>query len=356
MATGIKTFSQHKTRMLGSRYMLLPGLLVFIGLLGLCLLWSILYGAADINVQTIYDALRNINNMDNLEVDSATRFQYLVIQTVRFPRVLIGMTVGASLAVAGAIMQGLTRNPLADSGILGINAGASFAVVLGVSLSITPPLSTYATFAFLGATVSAGLVYLLGSMGRGGATPLRLTLAGVILTAFVSSFTSAILIGDQETLDRIRFWTAGSFAGRDMKLLLQIAPYIVTGLLGSMLISRQITTISLGDDVAKGLGQNTIITKVVAAVLVVLLAGGAVALAGPVGFVGLVIPHIVRFMVGVDYRWVIPYSAVLGGILVTVADVGARVVIRPEEVPVGVMMAVVGAPFFIWLARWKVKH
>jgi iron complex transport system permease protein len=356
MVTHTKTFSENKTRMLGSRYMLFPGLLVLGGLLVVCLLWSILYGAADINTQTVLDAIRNINNMDNLELDRATRFQYLVIQTVRFPRVLVGLTVGAALAVAGAIMQGLTRNPLADSGILGINAGASFVVVVGVSLNIDPPLSTYATFAFVGAGVSAGLVYLLGSMGRGGATPLRLTLAGVILTAFISSFTSAILIGDQETLDRIRFWTAGSLAGRDMNLLLQILPYIVIGLVGAMAISRQITTISLGDDVAKGLGQNTIIVKAIAALLVVLLAGGAVALAGPIGFVGLVVPHIVRFIVGVDYRWVLPYSALLGGILVTIADVGARMVIRPEEVPVGVMMAIVGAPFFIWLARWKVKR
>lgn len=356
MVAGIKTFSQNKTRMLGNRYMLLPGLLVLIGLLIVCLLWSILYGAADINAQTVFDALININNMDQLELDSKTQFQYLVIQTVRFPRVLVGLTVGAALAVAGAIMQGLTRNPLADSGILGINAGASFAVVLGVSLNINPPLATYATFAFIGAGASASIVYLLGSMGRGGTTPLRLTLAGVILTAFVSSFTTAILIGDQETLDRIRFWTAGSVAGRDMTLLLQIAPYILIGLGGALLISRQITTISLGDDIAKGLGQNTIIIKGFAAVMVVLLSGGAVALAGPIGFVGLVIPHIVRFIVGVDYRWVIPYSAVMGAILVILADVGARMVIRPQEVPVGVMMAIVGAPFFIGLARWKVKR
>jgi iron complex transport system permease protein len=199
-------------------------------------------------------------------------------------------------------------------------------------------------------------VYFLGSMGRGGSTPLKLTLAGIILTAFISSFTTAILIGDQETLDKIRFWTAGSLAGRDMPLLTQTAPYILVGLVGALIVSRQITTISLGDDVAKGLGQNTVWVKAIAAVIVVLLAGGAVALAGPIGFVGLLVPHVVRFIVGVDYRWIVPYSALMGAMLVTVADVGARIIIRPQELPVGVMMAFVGAPFFIWLARWKVKR
>jgi iron complex transport system permease protein len=269
--------------------------------------------------------------------------------------VLSGALVGAALAVAGAIMQGLTRNPLADSGILGINSGAAFAVVLAVFLLGNLPLSAYAFFGFIGAAVAAVLVYALGSMGRGGATPLRLTLAGVILTAFITSFTTAILIHDRETLDQIRFWTAGALAGRDMALLAQTAPYMIVGLIGALLISRQITTTSLGDDVAKGLGQNTGWVKAAAALMVVLLAGGAVALAGPIGFVGLVIPHFVRFLVGVDYRWIIPYSALLGGILVTVADVGARLVIRPQELPVGVIMALVGAPFFILLARRQLR-
>jgi iron complex transport system permease protein len=347
MTAQAQPISKNTTRVLGSRALLLPGLLICIALLVMSVLWSITLGAAEIDAQVVYDALFNFDE---------TSFEHLIIQTVRLPRVLSGVIVGASLAVAGAIMQGLTRNPLADSGILGINSGAAFAVVLAVFLLGNPPLSVYALFGFIGAAVSAGLVYGLGSMGRGGPTPLKLTLAGVILAAFISSFTTAILIGDQETLDKIRFWTAGSLAGREMPLLLQTAPYMLAGLAGAMFISRQITTISLGDDVAKGLGQNTGWVKVVAAFFVVLLAGGAVALAGPIGFVGLIIPHVVRFVVGVDYRWVIPYAALWGGILVTVADVFARVIIRPQELPVGVMMAFVGAPFFIWLARWKVKR
>jgi iron complex transport system permease protein len=346
MTAQAQLLSPNTNRILGRRVLLLPGLLVCTALLVACLLWSITLGAAQIDVETVYAALFAFDGS----------FDHLIIQTVRLPRVLAGVVVGAALAVAGAIMQGLTRNPLADSGILGINAGAAFAVVLAVYLLGNPPLSTYAFFAFIGAGAAAVLVYSLASMGRGGATPLRLTLAGVILTAFVSSFTTALLISDQQTLDRIRFWTAGSLAGRDMNLLAQTAPYVLFGLLGALVISRQITTISLGEDVAKGLGQNTVAVKAIAAVIVVLLSGGAVALAGPIGFVGLVVPHVVRFIVGVDYRWVLPYAALVGGILVTLADVAARVVIRPQEVPVGVMMALVGAPFFIWLARWKVKR
>jgi iron complex transport system permease protein len=334
-------------RILSRRTLLLPGLLTCLMLLMVWLLFSIMLGAADITPQTVYQALFHFDSEN---------FQHLIIQTVRLPRVLTGVIVGASLAVAGAIMQGLTRNPLADSGLLGINSGASFAVVLAVFALGSPPLSVYALFGFAGAGAAAALVYLFGAMGRGGATPLKLTLAGVIVTAFLSSFTTAILIHDQETLDKIRFWTAGSLAGREMPLLVQTGPYMIIGLVGALLISRQITTMSLGEDVAKGLGQNTLWVKAVAALVVVLLAGGAVALAGPIGFVGLVIPHVVRFIVGTDYRWIIPYSALSGSLLVTLGDMGARVIIRPQEFPVGVMMAVIGGPFFIWLARWKVKR
>lgn len=342
-----KPAKSNSSRLLANRSWLLPGLLIATALLMLCLMWSITLGAADITPSVVFDALFHYDN---------TEFDHLIIQTVRLPRVLAGVVVGVGLAVAGAIMQGLTRNPLADSGILGINAGAAFAVVMSVYLFGNPSLAVYALAALIGATISAILVYGLGSLGRGGATPLRLTLAGVILTAFVSALTTTILIQDQETLDQIRFWTAGSLAGREMPLLAQTVPIVFFGVIGSLFISRQITTISLGEDVAQGLGQNTLIVKMVAAVMVVLLAGGSVALAGPIGFVGLVIPHIARFVAGVDYRWIIPYSAVFGAMLVTIADVVARIILRPQEIPVGIMMALVGAPFFIYLARWKVRN
>lgn len=335
------------TRILSNRAWLLPGIFIGVVLLVLTGIWSITLGAANITPDTVFQALLYFDN---------TQTSHLIIQTVRLPRVLSGVIVGAALAVAGGIMQGLTRNPLADSGILGIGSGAAFAVVLTVLLVGSPLLAIYAVAAFIGAGIAAAIVYGFASMGRGGATPLKLTLAGVILTAFTSSLTTALLIQNRDTLDKIRFWTAGSLSGREMPLLLQIAPYLIVGLIGAMTISRQITTISLGDDVAKGLGQNTVWVKALAVIIVVLLAGGSVALAGPIGFVGLIVPHVVRALVGVDYRWLIPYSAILGGMLVTVADVGARLVIRPQELPVGVVMAALGAPFFIWLTRSRVKR
>ncbi len=332
----------------GSRNaLLLLGLGAAVAVLLLCLVWSITLGAADISPQTVYDALFHFDE---------SQFSHLIIQTVRLPRVLAGAVVGASLAVAGALMQGLTRNPLADSGILGINSGAAFAVVLATFLLGNLPLSHYARYGFVGAGAAAAIVYGLGSMGRGGATPLKLTLAGVILTSFLSAITTAILITDQETLDRIRFWTAGSLAGRDMALLGQTFVYMAVGLGIALVIARQITTLSLGEDIARGLGQNTLWIRAIAALAVILLAGGSVALAGPIGFVGLIIPHVVRFLVGVDYRWIVPYAALFGAMLVTLSDIGARIVIRPQELPVGVIMAVIGVPFFIGLARWKVKR
>jgi iron complex transport system permease protein len=334
------------SRLLGSRALLLPGLFIGLLVIALMLVGSIMLGAAEISPDVVIDSLTEFDE---------TSFDHLVIRTVRLPRVVAGVIVGAALAVAGAIMQGLTRNPLASPGLLGINAGAAFAVVLGVYIMGNPPLSVYAVLALIGATLAAIVVYGLGSMGRGGATPLRLTLAGVILTAFISAFTTALLITDQDTLDQIRFWTVGSLAGRDWDLVWQTAPYMLTGLVGGLLLARQITTISLGEEIALGLGQNTTLVKALAAIAVVLLAGGAVALAGPIGFVGLVAPHVVRFLVGVDYRWILPYSALMGALLVTVGDMVARIIIRPQELPVGVMMALLGAPFFVYLARWKVK-
>lgn len=332
--------------MLRSRYALLLGLLVCLGFLAVSLIVSVRFGAARIGTLDVLQAFTDYNGSQD----------DLIIRTLRVPRAIIAALVGACLAVAGAIMQGLTRNPLADPGILGINAGAAFAVVVAVFLLGASSLSTYALFAFVGAAVAAVLVYGLGSAGRGGMGPMRLAIAGAALAALLSSLTTAMLILSQQTLEEIRFWLAGSVAGRDLELLQQVLPYIGVGLLLAFALSRQITTLALGDDVARGLGQRTWITKGLSALSVVLLAGSAVAVAGPVGFVGLVVPHVVRFFVGVDYRWILPYAAVVGAILLLGADIASRLVLRPQEVPVGVTTALVGAPFFIYLARWKVKR
>lgn len=318
------------------------GLLILL----LCFFASLAVGAADISLGSIYTAFTAF--------DGST--EHLIIRTVRLPRSLIATFVGAALAVAGAIMQGITHNPLASPSILGVNAGAAFAVVVATFIFGSSSLSVYAWFAFLGAGITAVMVYLLGSLGRGGLTSLNLTIAGAALTAFISSVTSGILIISQRTLEEIRFWIAGSIAGRELDLFMQVLPYLGVGLLLAFALGRQITTLSLGEDVAKGLGQQTAWVKIAAAVSVVLLAGGSVAIAGPIGFIGLIIPHMSRFLVGVDYRWILPYAPMLGAILLLVADTCARIVIQPQELPVGLVMPLIGAPFFIYLIRSKVKR
>lgn len=339
--------STHSARRARTRPLLLLGLPLCAGLLGLALISSIAFGAADIAPGDIWAALFAFD---------ATSTEHLIIRTLRLPRAAVAALVGAALAVAGALMQGLTRNPLADPGILGINSGAALGVVGAVFLLNVGSLYLYALFAFGGAALTAGAVYALGSLGRGGPTPLKITIAGAALTALLSSLTTGMLIFNQRTLEEVRFWLAGSVAGRDLQLLLQVAPYLLAGLLLALALGRQITTISLGDDVAKGLGQRTGWVKALTAVATVLLAGGAVAVAGPIGFVGLVIPHVVRFLVGHDYRWILPYATLVGATFLVLADVAARLVLRPTELPVGVMTALVGGPLFVYLVRWRVKR
>jgi iron complex transport system permease protein len=326
-----------------ARPRLSPSFLLGLGLalLVLCLGASILAGITDIGPGTVLKALTAYDG-------SALHH---IIRHVRLPRALIATMVGASLAVAGAIMQALTRNPLASPGVLGINAGAAFFVVIGTFLLKTASLPVYASLAFLGAGLTALLVFMAGSLGRGGLTPLGLTVAGAALTALLASLTQAVLVTNERTLDEMRFWLAGSVADRDLKLFLAMLPLMLAGLLGALLLARPITTLAMGEDVAKGLGQRTAWVKAAAMGVVVLLAGASVAVAGPISFVGLAVPHITRGLVGPDYRRVLPHAALHGAILLLLADVGARLVIRPNELPVGVMTALCGAPFFIYLAR-----
>ncbi|MEM7594354.1 MAG: iron ABC transporter permease [Cyanobacteria bacterium P01_A01_bin.83] len=330
----------------GKSFLLIAGLILGISILGFSLIASITWGAADITFSDIYQSFTAFNGSTN----------HLIIRTVRLPRSLIAMLVGASLAVAGAIMQGLTRNPLASPDILGVNAGAAFAVVVGTFILGSSSLTIYVWYAFAGTAISIIAVYFLGSLGRGGLTPFNLTIAGAALTAFIWSITNGVLILSQRTLEEIRFWLAGSVAGRDLNLLLQVLPYICVGLVIAIAISKQITILSLGEDTARSLGQSTVLIKILAAISIILLAGGSVAIAGPIGFVGLIVPHIVRLIVGVDYRWILPYSAILGAIMMLVADLCGRLVIQPSELPVGLVMPLIGAPFFIYLIRWKIKR
>ncbi|MGG1553352.1 FecCD family ABC transporter permease [Paenibacillus ferrarius] len=275
----------------------------------------------------------------------------LIIQSVRIPRALIAALVGASLAMAGALMQAITRNPLASPSVFGINSGAAFAIVLAVGFFNVTSLSQFTWIAFAGAAVSSALVYGLGSLGRDGLTPMKITLAGSAMTAFFASLTQGILLGNGKAFDQVLFWLVGSVEGRTMDMLQSVYPYMLIAGVCTLLLAPHINVLAMGDDVAKGLGQSTVYIRFLAALVIIVLAGGSVAVAGPIVFVGLIIPHIVRFLVGVDYKWVLPYCAVLGAILLVGADIGARFIIMPKEVHVGVMTAILGVPFFTYIAR-----
>jgi iron complex transport system permease protein len=316
---------------------------VIIGvLLILLLMWcSVIFGLTKITPQMVIDSYTEFNGSN----------EHIIIKDTRIPRAFIAAAVGSSLAIAGTIMQGLTSNPLASPSIFGINAGASFFVVLGISLLGITSLEFFSWLAFLGAAVASIIVYVLGSMGRDGLTPIKLTLAGAAIAALFSSLTQGILTLNEQALDQVLFWLAGSVQGRDLDLLISVIPYLIIGWACSLLIGSKMNVLNMGEDVAKGLGQRTLLVKIFGALIVVFLAGGSVAIAGPIGFIGIIVPHISRWLVGIDYRWVIPYSAILGAMLLLLADIGARYIIMPAEVPVGVMTAFIGAPFFIYIAR-----
>jgi iron complex transport system permease protein len=281
-------------------------------------------------------------------------FGHVIVRDLRLPRLLIAVTVGAALAVAGAVMQGVTLNPLAAPDILGINLGAAAAVVLATALGAAS-LQVLPWFAFAGALGASVLVYALGSMGRGGATPLKLTLAGVAVSAFLGALISAAHLLDQETFERLRVWLAGTLTGRDMDVFVAVLPYLCVGMAGALLLARQITSLSLGADVARGLGVHTARLKLLALASVVLLAGAAVTVTGPIGFIGLVVPHMVRAVAGTDYRWVLPLSAVAGAAVLVAADIVARVALSPQELATGIVTALVGAPVFVALVRMQVR-
>lgn len=318
------------------------GLLVATAALVLAALLSIAVGAKSIPLSTVLDALTDYDPTDN---------DHLIVRSLRIPRTIVGLLVGAALGAGGAIMQGLTRNPLADPGILGVNSGAALFVVIGIYWFDLASLLGYVWFAFAGAAVASLIVYALGSLGRDGATPVKLALAGAALTALLGSITTAILLMDVDTLDQFRFWAVGSLAGRTATIAADVAPFIGVGLLLAMVCGPLLNTLALGDDVARGLGQRVGLSRLLGAVCVVLLCGAATAAAGPIAFVGLAIPHVARAITGPDYRWILPYSMVLAPILLLGADIIGRVVARPGEVQVGIVTAIIGAPVFIGLVR-----
>ncbi|SDC12421.1 iron complex transport system permease protein [Pelagirhabdus alkalitolerans] len=310
------------------------GLIVSIGI-------SVSFGAADIDMGTVWSSIVQYN-------DELTSHQ--IIQEIRLPRVLGAALVGACFAVSGSIMQGITRNPLADSGLLGLNAGAAF--MLAISFAFFPgmPYMYIIFFSFAGAALGAGLVFGIGSMTRGGLKPVRLVLAGAAVSALLIALSEGIAIYYRISQD-LAFWHAGGVSGTKWENLEMVAPLVIVAFLGAMSLSKSITIISLGEEIAIGLGQRTKKIKFFLAIIVLILAGIGVSIVGAVGFVGLIIPHITRFLVGHDYRWIIPCSAILGGLLVVLADFGARMINPPLETPIGALIALLGVPFFLYLAR-----
>ncbi|WP_079127607.1 FecCD family ABC transporter permease [Streptomyces sp. TP-A0874] len=317
------------------------GFLLAVALLVLVALVSIAVGSKNIGLPAVWDALFSPAHGENSRI----------VRDLRVPRTVVGLVVGAALGVAGGLIQALTRNPLADPGILGVNAGAAFSVALAVGMFGIASVSVYIWFAFAGALLVTAAIYLIGSAGRGPADPVRLVLAGVALSAVLSGITVTMTLVDRKTFEQMRNWNAGSFVGRGLDVVVPVLPFLGVGLLLALLSARRLNAIALGDDIATALGVPVVGTRIIVLVAVTLLAGGATAIAGPVGFLGLMTPHIARWITGPDQRWILAYTAVLAPVVLLVADIAGRLVMRPGELPVGIVTAFVGAPVLIVLMR-----
>ncbi len=321
-----------------------PALVVIVVLLLFVALLSLRIGSADVSNGDALDALFSFDD---------SSYDQVVVRSLRVPRTLIGLGVGAALAVAGAAMQAVTRNPLAGPSIFGINGGAAFLLTLAVFVgNLTHPMQ-FIWFAFIGGFGAAALVYAVASAGAGGPSPVKLALAGVIVSSLLGSWMTAMLLLDEQAFEVVRFWLAGSLAGRDVEVFWWVMPFMIVGVVGIALMSNQLNILALGEDTARALGMRIRLVRFTITFLVVLMTGAAVAAAGPIGFVGLAVPHIVRVVTGPDYRWIVLYCVLVGPLLLLTADVAGRVVARPSELQVGIVTALTGAPFLIFLARQR---
>lgn len=309
-------------------------------ILGLLMLASVTVGARDVDWADIVAALGG----------SADGFSEAAVAK-RIPRTLLAVLAGAALGVAGAVMQGVTRNPLADPGILGVNMGASLAVVVGMAFFGLTAANSFVWIAILGAGITALFVYAVGSLGRGGATPLKLALAGTAISAALASFISAVVLPRNDLAGGVRSWQIGGVGGGTFDAIGQVLPFLAVGFLVCLVTARSLNSLALGDELAAGLGERVALARGTAALGAVLLCGASTAVTGPIAFVGLMVPHACRLLTGVDHRWLLPFSAVAGAALVTAADVLGRIVARPAEIDVGIITALIGAPFFIWIVR-----
>ncbi|MGY5006000.1 FecCD family ABC transporter permease [Streptomyces griseus] len=280
----------------------------------------------------------------------------LIVQTVRVPRTVLAVVAGLALGVGGALIQGYTRNPIADTGLLGVNAGASFAVVSVIAVfGFTNPFQ-YVWFAFVGAGVAGVVVFGLASIGRGAGNPLTLALAGQGITVFLAAMTTAVALTDQKSLNALRFWNAGSVAGVGFDVIWPVTGFIAVGLVLALITLPALNLLNLGDDVARGLGVNIAASRTLGIVAVTLLAGAATAACGPIAFLGLMVAHVARYLTGPDYRWLVPYAGLLGSCVLLVCDIVGRLVVRPGELESGVVVALLGAPFFavlVWRGKFK---
>jgi iron complex transport system permease protein len=301
---------------------------------------SVTFGARDVTTADVWAGLTG--STDTASAAAVAK---------RVPRTLLAILVGAALAVSGAVLQGATRNPLADPQILGINGGAGLAIVVGIAFFGLGSATSYIWVGLIGAGGAAVMVYAIGSLGRGGATPLRLALAGAVSAVAFSSLTSAILLPRINVMNDFRFWQIGGVGGATFDTILQVLPFLVAGLVICLASASTLNTLALGDELAAGLGARVRTGRLVSTAGAVILCGAATAVAGPIGFVGLVVPHMLRLVVGVDHRWLLPVSALGGAVLLTLGDILGRVVARPGEIEVGIVTALVGAPFFIALVR-----
>ncbi|MFB9393807.1 FecCD family ABC transporter permease [Streptomyces coeruleoprunus] len=316
---------------------------VAVAALCVAILLSLAVGARPIAPSVVLDAL--LHGGGSGEAD--------VVLELRLPRTLVALMVGAALAVAGTALQGITRNPIADPGVLGISQGASVGVVLAIAFAGVHTLAGYVWFGFAGAAVASVAVYAVAASGRGGATPVKLALGGAAINALLLSVTTGVLTAKAAVLDEFRFWQIGSVAGRDAAVVAQVWPFLLIGTVLVVAVARGLDALALGEDVAKGLGQRVATVRIVAGVGATVLTGAGVAAAGPIAFVGLAVPHIARAIVGSDHRWVLPMAALVGPVMLLVSDVVGRIVFPPGEVPAGVMTALIGVPFLVALVRRK---
>lgn len=280
----------------------------------------------------------------------------LIVQTVRVPRTVLGIVAGTALGVGGALIQGYTRNPIADTGLLGVNTGASFAVVSVIALFGFNDPFQYVWFAFLGAGAAGVVVFALASVGRGAGNPLTLALAGQGVAVFLAAMTTAVALSDKESLNALRFWNAGSVAGVGFDVIWPVTAFIGVGLVLAVTTLPAVNLLNLGDDVARGLGVNIALSRTVGIAAITLLAGAATAACGPIAFLGLMVAHVARYLAGPDYRWLVPYAGLLGAVILLFCDIVGRLVVRPSELDAGVLVALLGAPFFavlVWRGKFK---